>query len=110
METYNLDKLVKIEVLKERLDDFYSFKEEIKILGISIRSEGFYSILHDYQKDCPTNYFLKDGKMFLKSRVLLRFTNESTVIFFNTYDEAFDFHNKLLLKSYKWIKDEKLIH
>jgi homospermidine synthase len=110
METYNLDKLVKIEILNERLDDFYSYKKEIKFLGITIRSEGFYSILHDYYEDCPTNYFLKDGKVFLKSRVLLRFTNESTVFFFNTYDEALNFHNQLLLKSYRWIKDGKLTH
>lgn len=108
MKSYNLDKLVKVEVYKERIDDFYSFKKEIKFLGIVIRDEGFYSILHDYQKECPENHVCINGKVYLKPRIYLTFVNEYTEMYFETYDEALKFHSEIVQKRHNWIIDGRL--
>lgn len=77
-EIFNLQHLVKIEVIPKRQDTNVRYQKEIKFLGFKIYEEGFYFLgLVITQKDIDnsTELLRENDKLFKKPRVLLYFSN-----------------------------------
>lgn len=91
-EIYNLDHLVKIEVIPKRQDKSVRYQREIKFLGFKIHEEGFYfSGSAITQKDIDNSKELsREGdKLFNNPKVLLYFSNgHLKAKYFNTFSEA----------------------
>ena len=77
-EIYNLDHLVKIEVIPKRQDTSVRYQREVKFLGFRIWEEGFYFLGSAITQNDIDNSkeLLREGvKLFKKPRVLLYFSN-----------------------------------
>lgn len=92
-EIYNLDQLVKIEIIDKREDTSFKYGNEIKFLGLTLRKKGFSFI----GQVVSENYIVKnynviiDGeKVFYKPCVILYFSNTYCTKrkYFNTYGMA----------------------
>ena len=85
MSKYNLEKLIKVEVVEPRQSTYFKYKSGIKF----IRKEGIYDVLHYFFGKEIKNHFLKDGKVYEYARCVLYFQDEYTFTYhFETLKEA----------------------
>lgn len=99
MEKYNLDKLVKVECKDFYPTDRYYYLKEIKFLGIIIRKEGIYEIFIKTKYlgfNVPKFYTLINDEVYNNPEVILYYQgNYSKTYYFDTYDEAKKFADKV---------------
>lgn len=98
MNLFNLSHLVNIEVLPEsrtlrvvyepedRIEKFWFWKTLVK--------KGFY-MDGKYIQELDDCYFMRDGKVFLKPRCVLNFTAKEVIIYYESYDGARNYANKI---------------
>ncbi len=125
MRTYNLDQLVCVEIFEEEISDFFYVKrkkflwiEEFEGFVLSKFSDLSYNIVLSKFSDLSYNmeeiseleynmeeiseleeFFIRDFKLYVKSRVMLNFSDGSSEVFyFNTNKEALDYHNSVTNK------------
>lgn len=99
MNKYNLDKLVKVECNDFHYTMWYKYKKEKKFLGFVTQKEGIYEEVWGSNYlglEVPKNHILKDGKIYENPEVILYFqNNHSKVYYFNSFDEAKKFADKI---------------
>jgi hypothetical protein len=107
---YNLDKLVKIEVVGERKDTWYSYKTKLTFLGLTTRKAGIYepfgfvSSILDFNEE---NLFMRDNIVYVKPKCILRYVSGyANTYYFNTLKEAEDFRDEIRTRTgySKWIE------
>jgi disulfide oxidoreductase YuzD len=79
--------------------DFYSYKKykEYKLLGFVVEKilEGHY-IGGDYYEKLPNCYFVKEGRLYLKPYVFIKYSNSDyKKKYFDTYQEAEHYFNTI---------------
>ena len=101
-QKYNLGKLIKVGLISEpSVSTWYTYKKEVKIMGITIIKEGFYNCLSDYEgKEAPKNHFLFDNTVYEKRSVILYFKEDyQKQIYFDTpLEAAMEFYNEITSK------------
>ena len=98
MDLYNLKKLVKIEVRDSYPSNWYIWKSKKTFLGITIQDQGVYSNTFKcfYERLIPDKLVLKNGILFEKAKVKLYYeSNIEKTYYFDTYQDAIDFSNKI---------------
>lgn len=107
MTKYNLDKLIKVSCLLPRPPRVYKRLPEKKIMGMVTRKSGIYNTLvgGEYLGDViPINHFGTSSTIYVKPRVILFYEgNIDKTYYFETYDEAKEFADKLT-NNKNWIE------
>lgn len=95
---YNLEKLIKINLIESYKSTRYCYKTKKTFLGLTIRKEGFYyDLFREYYDECPEDYFLQDGIVYTKPECTLYYQNNITKTYvFDTLFEAETFRNHII--------------
>lgn len=84
-EAYNIENIVKIQLIYGRISSHYRFRKEFKILGITFREEGIYcsftGVKIDKQKELD-KLFLVDSVVYDKPRCVLYFSYKTTCSYY----------------------------
>jgi hypothetical protein len=105
MVKYNLDKLIKIEYNDFKPSMRYSFKKKKTFLGFVIQKDGVYDAFgfNIELPVIPVNHILKDNTVYEIPEVILYYQGDySEIYYFNSYDEAKKFADKIEHKINKW--------
>jgi hypothetical protein len=108
---YNLDKLVRIDVLDERIQLIYSYKTKLTFLGLTIREAGIYiygqKLFSEEDIEKEEDLFIRDKIVYKKPRCILNYVSGyGNTYYFNSLKEAEDFRDDVKMKSGhdRWIK------
>ena len=103
MSYYNLDKLIKIEVVDFEHDSWYVWKSEISIFGVVLRKEGFKCKLFGDDIDVPTDCVVRDNKVYRKPRLILHFEDDYRYSYIrDTMEELIEL-SKSFRKEGRWL-------
>ena len=105
IERYNLDKLIKVECNDFWHSHYYSYREKVSFLGITICKEGVYDdVSNTYLPEgVPEYHTLKDGVIYCNPSVLLIFQDGYELnLSFSTFDEAKLYADEITIRG-NWI-------
>lgn len=99
MTIINIDQIVSITVIENKLSWFYSWEKSSKLLGITTKKEGVYDIFGNWiGQEIPEKHFLINGNICERPQVILKLSNGETLTsYFNTIEEANEFVDKIYI-------------
>lgn len=108
MKIINKEHICSIEVVKDKVNQYFTYYKERKYLfGLIKKPEGFYNTLFgDLITKIPKNMYVKDDKLFTNPHIIINFSNgNKECIYFNNEKEILSYINKEF-NNHNWRKLE----